>query len=44
MGDYVKQQDAWVDFKEDMLAYCRQDVEVTEAVYKHLMKEMNEDG
>jgi len=43
-GDYGEQEDAWSTFNEDMLAYCLQDVEVTEAVYKHLMKEMNEDG
>jgi len=39
-GDYGEQEDAWSSFNEDMLAYCRQDVEVTEAVYKSLLEEM----
>ena len=41
-GEYGEQEDAWVDFNEDMLAYCVQDVELTEQVYKALMKEMQE--
>lgn len=38
-GDYGEQQDAWDTFSEDMLDYCVQDVEVTEAVYKALEEE-----
>jgi len=41
-GEYGDQEGAWVDFNEDMLAYCVQDVELTEQVYKALMKEMQE--
>ena len=40
-GDYGKQEAAFDQYNEDMLAYCRQDVEVTEQVYKHLLKEMD---
>ena len=39
-GEYGEQDNAWVDFNEEMLAYCRQDVEVTTEVYKALLKEM----
>jgi len=39
-GDYGKQQAAFDEYNEDMLSYCRTDVEVTEQVYKHLLKEM----
>jgi len=41
-GDYGKQEAAFDEYNEDMLAYCKQDVEVTEQVYKHLLKEMQE--
>jgi hypothetical protein len=41
-GDYGKQQAAFDEYNEDMLSYCKQDVEVTEQVYKHLLKEMQE--
>ena len=40
-GDYGNQEAAFDQYNEDMLAYCRQDVEVTEQVYKHLLKEMD---
>ena len=39
-GDYGKQEAAFDEYNEDMLSYCKQDVEVTEQVYKHLLKEM----
>ena len=42
-GEYGEQENAWVDFNEDMLAYCVQDVEVTAEVYKALLKEMQDD-
>jgi hypothetical protein len=42
-GDYGKQEAAFDEYNEDMLNYCVQDVEVTEQVYKHLIKEMNDD-
>ena len=42
-GEYGEQENAWVDFNEDMLAYCAQDVEVTTEVYKALLKEMQDD-
>ena len=42
-GEYGEQDNAWVDFNEDMLAYCRQDVNVTAEVYKALLKEMQDD-
>jgi len=38
-GDYGKQQDAWDKYTPEMLEYCVQDVEVTEATYKALMEE-----
>lgn len=38
-GDYGKQQNAWDVFTPEMLDYCVQDVEVTEATYKALMEE-----
>lgn len=38
-GDYGQQEDAWDTYSEEMLEYCVQDVEVTEATYKLLMKE-----
>ena len=37
-GDYGDQADAWAEFDEEMLDYCEQDVEVTEALYNHLVK------
>ena len=40
-GDYGNQEAAFDQYNENMLAYCRQDVEVTEQVYKHLLKEMD---
>ena len=40
-GDYGKQEAAFDDYNEEMLSYCVQDVEVTEQVYKHLLKEMD---
>jgi len=42
-GEYGEQENAWVDFNEDMLAYCAQDVHVTTEVYKALLKEMQDD-
>ena len=42
-GEYGEQDNAWVDFNEDMLAYCAQDVQVTAEVYKALLKEMQDD-
>ena len=39
-GEYGEQEDAWVDFNEDMLDYCRQDVILCEKVYKKLLEEM----
>jgi len=38
-GDYGKQEAAFDEYNEDMLNYCKQDVEVTEQVYRHLLKE-----
>lgn len=32
-GDYGKQEDAWAVYTPEMLEYCAQDVEVTEALY-----------
>jgi DNA polymerase III epsilon subunit-like protein len=40
-GDYGKQEDAWGEYNEEMMEYCKQDVFVTEQVYKHLLKEMD---
>lgn len=40
-GDYGKQEKAFDEYNEEMLDYCVQDVEVTEQVYKHLLKEMD---
>lgn len=37
-GDFSENTD-WKDFSEDMLRYCRQDVEVNEAAWKALWKE-----
>ena len=42
-GEYGEQDNAWVDFNEDMLAYCQTDVHVTAEVYKALLKEMQDD-
>jgi len=39
-GEYGDKDGAWDCFNEDMLAYCRQDVEVTTEAYKALMREM----
>ena len=39
-GEYGEQDGAWDCFNEDMLAYCRQDVEVSTEAYKALMREM----
>jgi len=41
-GDYGKQEAAFDEYNEAMLSYCVQDVEVTEQVYKHLLKEMED--
>lgn len=41
-GDYGKQENAFDQFSEEMLNYCKQDVEVTEQVYRHLLKEMQD--
>nr|DAN67009.1 MAG TPA: DNA polymerase [Caudoviricetes sp.] len=38
-GDYGKQASAWDAYTDDMLAYNKQDVEVTKALYAHLMKQ-----
>ena len=39
-GDYGKKEAAFDEYNEDMLSYCHTDVKVTEQVYKHLLKEM----
>jgi len=38
-GDYGKQDNAWDVYTEEMMDYCVQDVQVTEQVYRHLLKE-----
>lgn len=35
-GDFGKQENAWEVFTEEMYEYCRQDVNVTTMLYKHL--------
>jgi len=40
-GDYGKKEAAFDQYNQEMLDYCVQDVEVTEQVYKHLLKEMD---
>jgi len=40
-GDYGKQEKAFDTYNQEMMDYCVQDVEVTEQVYKHLLKEMD---
>jgi len=40
-GDYGKQDKAFDTYNQEMMDYCIQDVEVTEQVYKHLLKEMD---
>jgi hypothetical protein len=40
-GDYGKQEAAFDEYNEDMLNYCKQDVEVTERVYRTLLREMD---
>lgn len=35
-GTYGEQEDAWDAFTESMFVYCEDDVEVTDALYKHL--------
>lgn len=39
-GEYGKQEKAFDSFSEEMLEYCKRDVEVTERVYDSLLKEM----
>jgi len=39
-GDYGKQEQAFDTYNQEMMDYCVQDTEVTEQVYKHLLKEM----
>ena len=39
-GEYGEQEGAWDCFSEEMMSYCKQDVELTELVYKALCKEM----
>ena len=39
-GDYGEQEGAWDCFSEEMMSYCKQDVELTGLVYKALLKEM----
>lgn len=39
-GDYGKQEDAWDHYTEEMGEYCKQDVEVTRAVYEHLAPQL----
>ena len=41
-GEYGEQEGAWDCFSEEMMSYCKQDVELTELVYKALCKEMQE--
>ena len=40
-GDYGKQDKSVDTYNQEMMDYCVQDVEVTEQVYKHLIKEMD---
>jgi len=40
-GDYGKQEQAFDEYNEEMMEYCIQDVNVTEQVYKALLKEMD---
>ena len=40
-GDYGKQEAAFDEYNEEMMEYCIQDVNVTEEVYKTLLKEMS---
>jgi len=37
-GDYGKQEDAWDVYTEEMLEYCKQDVEVTASLYKRILE------
>jgi len=37
-GDYGKQEDAWDVYTEEMLEYCKQDVEVTAYLYKRILE------
>ena len=41
-GDYGKQHKAFDTYSQEMLEYCKQDVEVTEKVYKALLEEMKD--
>jgi len=43
-GEYGEQDGAWDEFSQDMLDYCAQDVNVTEQVYRELLKEMQNDN
>ena len=36
-GTYGEQEDAWDEFSEEMLEYCRQDVEVTRKLFEKLL-------
>lgn len=36
-GDYGKQEDAWAVYTDEMLEYCVQDVEVTEALFNKIV-------
>jgi DNA polymerase len=38
-GEYGKQSNAWDNYNDEMLAYNKQDVEVTKALWEHLMKQ-----
>lgn len=42
-GEYGEQEEAWDVFSEDMYDYCRQDVAVTTALYKHLCEKADFD-
>lgn len=39
-GEYGKQENAWDEYSEEMLQYCKQDVMLTAKVYEALLKEM----
>ena len=38
-GDYGKKENAWSEYRTEMLPYCQQDVEITSALYEYLLGE-----
>lgn len=38
-GDYGKREEAWDRWTPEMQAYCEQDVEVLEALYRHILEQ-----